>query len=232
MNPTDFVEGERLWSQVDGYIQAKLIGSDPALESALEESERAGLPAIAVSAPQGKLLAILAKAIGAKRILEIGTLGGYSTIWLARSLPPDGRLISLEVDPKHAAVASANVDRAALSERVEIRVGPAIKAFPAIKAEVASSGKRFDFVFIDADKPATSAYFEEVLDLTRPGGLIIVDNSVRHGRLVDDSGSDPNVVGMRDFHDLVARTPGVSATTIQTVGSKGYDGFTVVHMGS
>lgn len=230
MNQSDFVEGERLWSQVDGYIESKLIGTDPALESALEESERAGLPAIAVSAPQGKLLAILAKAIGAKRILEIGTLGGYSTIWLARSLPPDGGLVSLEVDPKHAAVAAANVEAAGLADRVEIQVGPAIGSLPDVKAEVASSGQRFDLVFIDADKPSTSAYFEQALDVTRPGGLIIVDNTVRHGRLVDDSGSDPNVVGMRDFHDLVARTAGVSATTIQTVGSKGYDGFTVVYV--
>ncbi len=231
MNPSDLVEVEQLWSQVDGYIQDKLIGSDPALEAALEESDRAGLPQIAVSAPQGRLLAILAKAINAKRILEIGTLGGYSTIWLARSLPLDGRLVSLEVDPRHGEVASANVARAGLEDRVEIRVGPAIKSLPDVSAEVTATGERFDLVFIDADKPSTSAYFERVLGLTRPGGLIIVDNSVRHGRLVDDSGSDANVVGMRDFHDLLATTPGVSATTIQTVGSKGYDGFTIVHVG-
>lgn len=231
MTPSDFVEGEQLWSQVDAYIQAKLIGSDAALESALEESDRAGLPQIAVSAPQGKLLAILAMAVSARRILEIGTLGGYSTIWLARTLPRDGRLVSLEVDPKHGQVASANVARAGLADQVEIRVGPAIESLPDVSAEVAASGERFDLVFIDADKPSTSAYFEKVLGLTRPGGLIIVDNSVRHGRLVDDSGSDANVVGMRDFHDLLAGISGVSATTIQTVGSKGYDGLTVVYVG-
>ncbi len=239
MNSSDFVAGEQLWSQVDGYIQDKLIGSDPALESALSESDRAGLPQIAVSAPQGKLLSILAAAINAKRILEIGTLGGYSTIWLARSLPPGGRLVSLEVNPKHGEVASANVARAGLADRVEIRVAPAIESLADMAAEAAASvaagapasAERFDLVFIDADKPSTSAYFGHALGLTRPGGLIIVDNSVRHGRLVDDSSSDANVVGMRDFHDLVAGTPGVSATTIQTVGSKGYDGFTIVHVG-
>ena len=228
------MEDEKLWSEVDLYIHDRLLGADPALEAALAESDRAGLPQIAVSAPQGKMLHLLAKAIGAARILEIGTLGGYSTIWLARALPEHGRLTSLEVDPRHAEVASANVAKAGLADRVEIRVGRAIDSLPTLRDELARSAdtRAFDMVFIDADKPSTSAYFEHAVDMTRPGGLIVVDNSVRRGRIADPSDSDPNVVGMRNFHDLLAGRSDVQATTVQTVGSKGYDGFTLIYVGS
>ena len=228
------MEDEKLWSEVDLYIHDRLLGADPALEAALAESDRAGLPQIAVSAPQGKMLHLLAKAIGAARILEIGTLGGYSTIWLARALPEHGRLTSLEVDPRHAEVASANVAKAGLADRVEIRVGRAIDSLPTLRDELARSAdtRALDMVFIDADKPSTSAYFEHAVDMTRPGGLIVVDNSVRRGRIADPSDSDPNVVGMRNFHDLLAGRSDVQATTVQTVGSKGYDGFTLIYVGS
>ena len=228
------MEDQQLWSQVDLYIEGRIIGSDPALKAALEESDRSGLPKIAVSAAQGKMLHLLAKAIGAKQILEIGTLGGYSTIWLARALPERGKLISLEVDPRHAKVASANVAKAGIAERVEIRIGPAIESLPVLRAEVSPGGGNplFDMVFIDADKPSTTAYFEFAVEMTAPGGLIIVDNSVRHGRIADASDVDPNVIGMRDFHDHLASRTDVQATTLQTVGSKGYDGFTLVYVGS
>ncbi len=228
------MEDEKLWSEVDLYIHDRLLGADPALEAALAESDRAGLPQIAVSAPQGKMLHLLAKATVAARILEIGTLGGYSTIWLARALPEHGRLTSLEVDPRHAEVASANVAKAGLADRVEIRVGRAIDSLPTLRDELARSAdtRAFDMVFIDADKPSTSAYFEHAVDMTRPGGLIVVDNSVRRGRIADPSDSDPNVVGMRNFHDLLAGRSDVQATTVQTVGSKGYDGFTLIYVGS
>lgn len=234
------MDNEQLWHEVDLYIHDRLIGADPALEAALEESDRAGLPQIAVSAAQGKMLHLLAKAIGAARILEIGTLGGYSTIWLARALPEHGKLISLEVDPHHGEVASANVARAGLSDRVEIRVGRAIDSLPTLRDELARSAdgrafnQAFDMVFIDADKPSTSAYFEHAVEMTRLGGLIVVDNSVRRGRIADPSDSDPNVLGMRNFHDLLAgrSDSDVQATTVQTVGSKGYDGFTLIYVGS
>ena len=228
------MEDEKLWSEVDLYIHDRLLGADPALEAALAESDRAGLPQIAVSAPQGKMLHLLAKATVAARILEIGTLGGYSTIWLARALPEHGRLTSLEVDPRHAEVASANVAKAGLADRVEIRVGRAIDSLPTLRDELARSAdtRALDMVFIDADKPSTSAYFEHAVDMTRPGGLIVVDNSVRRGRIADPSDSDPNVVGMRNFHDLLAGRSDVQATTVQTVGSKGYDGFTLIYVGS
>lgn len=228
------MEDEQLWSQVDLYIQGTLIGSDPLLQAALEDSDRAGLPQIAVSAAQGKMLQLLARAIRAERILEIGTLGGYSTIWLARALPDRGKLTTLEVNPRHAEVASSNVERAGLGGRVEIRVAPAIESLSALREDLAPSGGNppFDMVFIDADKPSTSAYFIHAVEMTRPGGLIIVDNSVRHGRIADASDTDPNVIAMRDFHDLLANRSDVQATTVQTVGSKGYDGFTIVYVGS
>ena len=228
------MDNEQLWGEVDLYIHDRLLGADPALEAALAESDRAGLPQIAVSSPQGKMLHLLAKAIGAVRILEIGTLGGYSTIWLGRALPEHGKLISLEVDPHHGEVASANVARAGLSDRVEIRVGPAIDSLPTLRDVHARSADNpaFDMVFIDADKPSTSAYFEHAVEMTRLGGLIVVDNSVRRGRIADPSDSDPNVLGMRNFHDLLAGRSDVQATTVQTVGSKGYDGFTLIYVGS
>ena len=219
----------QLWSDVDGYIAELLLGDDPALDAALQASAAAGLPPIAVSPPQGKLLHLLARIHGARSVLEVGTLGGYSTIWLARALPDDGRLITLELDPDYAAVAEANVERAGLAGLIEIRVGPALES---LRALVAEQRDPFDLIFIDADKRSTPEYFEQALELSRPGSVIVTDNVVRDGALIDAGSDDPGAQGMRRFHELLAsdRSSGqrVSATTIQTVGSKGYDGFTLV----
>ncbi len=219
---------ERLWSDVDSYIDERLIGPDPVLESALSNSAAAGLPAIAVSPAQGKLLHLLARIHGARRILEVGTLGGYSTIWMARALPPDGRLLTLELDPAFARVASANIERSGLAAMVEVRVGPAMQSLQEL---VGQAPEPFDLIFIDADKQSTPGYFRFALELSRPGGVIVVDNVVRDGALIDPDSGDPGADGMREFHELLAGDPGVSATTIQTVGSKGYDGFSVVLVG-
>ncbi|HXE60061.1 MAG TPA: O-methyltransferase [Gemmatimonadaceae bacterium] len=215
---------DEIWSAVDEYITDGLVGHDEFLEGALERSAAAGLPAISVSAPQGKLLSLLARAMGARRILEIGTLGGYSTIWLVRALPRGGRVVTLELEEKHAAVARDNLRRAGFARRVEIRLGPALETLDALIAE---SVKPFDFVFIDADKPRIPDYYDRALHLTHSGSVIIVDNVVRDGKLADASSDDPNVQGVRKLHELLAHDPRVSATTIQTVGSKGYDGFTL-----
>ena len=212
------------WTAVDNYITDLLIPPDPALEPALRASAEAGLPAIQVSPPQGKLLHLLARIQGARAILEIGTLGGYSTIWLARALPAGGRLITLEVDPKHAEIARANIARAGLAHTVELRLGKALEILPKLAADTYGP---FDLVFIDADKPATPDYFEWALKLTRIGSLIIADNVVRKGALADATSFDSNVRGMRRFHELVSAERRVSATTIQSVGCKGYDGFTL-----
>ena len=210
------------WTAVDGYIGDLIVPSDAALDSALEASVAAGLPAISVTPAQGKLLQLLAKSIGARNILEIGTLGGYSTIWLAQALPEDGRLITLELDPKHAEVSRTNIARAGLDKVVEIRLGRALDTLPQLAAE-----KRcpFDLVFIDADKVGMPDYFVWALKLTRPGSLIISDNVVRKGAVIDAASDDPSVQGVRRFFEMVAAEPRVSATAIQTVGSKGYDGF-------
>ncbi len=215
----------KTWSEVDEYVVDRLIGADPVLDAALAEAEAAGLPAIAVSPAQGRLLHLLARMVGARRILEIGTLGGYSTIWLARALPAetDSQLISLELEPRHAEVARANLERAGLGARVEVRVGPALDSLPVLEAE----GRRFDFVFIDADKDNIPAYFDRSVALTRPGGVIVVDNVVRGGALIDADQTDGRVLGVRRFHEALAGRTDVSATTIQTVGAKGYDGFTL-----
>ncbi|HTV06870.1 MAG TPA: O-methyltransferase [Acidobacteriaceae bacterium] len=215
---------QQTWTNVDDYINRVLAPSDPGLDDALVTSAAAELPAIAVTPSQGKLLHLLARSIGAKNILEIGTLGAYSTIWLARALPADGRLITLEFSPKHAEVASANIARAGLAGKVQLRQGPALEALPRIAAENLSP---FDFVFIDADKENNSGYFQWALRLTRPGSLILVDNVIRDGEVADASSTDPMVQGVRRLNDLLARQPRVCATTIQTVGSKGYDGFTL-----
>ena len=210
---------------MDSYVVDRLIGTDPVLDAALADAEAAGLPAIAVSPAQGRLLQLLARMAGARRILEIGTLGGYSTIWLARALPPgDGTgLISLELQPRHAEVARANLQRAGLGSRVEVRVGPALETLPVLRDE----GRRFDFVFIDADKDNIPAYFDHSVALTRPGGVIVVDNVVRGGALADPARTEGPVLGVRRFHEDLAGRADVSATTIQTVGAKGYDGFTL-----
>jgi predicted O-methyltransferase YrrM len=210
------------WTAIDKYITDQLVPSDPALDAAIEASDRAGLPAIQVAPNQGKLLHLLARTQGARSILEIGTLGGYSTIWLARALPKGGKVITLEIDPKHAEVARSNVARAQLSDTVEIRVGPALETLAAMAAEGRAA---FDLVFIDADKASTPRYFEWALKLTRPGSLIVVDNVVRHGAVIDASSDDPNVKGIRRFNELMAAEPRVIATAIQTVGSKGHDGL-------
>jgi predicted O-methyltransferase YrrM len=214
-----------LWSEVDEYVGELLLGDDPVLEAVLEASAAGGLPSIAVSAPQGKLLHLLARIHGAKRILEVGTLGGYSTIWLARALPPGGHLTTLELNPRYATVAQANVERAGLAGLIDIRVGWAIES---LRALIAEQPDPFDMVFIDADKQSTPEYFAAALELSREGGVIVVDNVVRGGGLIDPGTRDPGTQGMRRFHELLASEPRVSATTIQTVGDKGYDGLTVV----
>jgi predicted O-methyltransferase YrrM len=211
------------WTAVDRYITDRLVPSDAALDAALESSAAAVLPAIHVAPNQGKLLHVLARAIGAKRILEVGTLGGYSTIWLARALPPDGKLITLEYEPKHAKVAQANIERAGLAHVVEIRLGTAISSLPKIAAERRGA---FDLVFIDADKPGNADYFAWAVKLTRPGGLIIVDNVVREGEVINAKG-DANAQGARRLFEAMAKEPRVSATAVQTVGSKKWDGFAI-----
>lgn len=212
------------WVAVDRYIAETLIGHDPALDAAVEASDAAGLPQIAVAPNQGKLLHMLAVIRGARRILEIGTLGGYSTIWLARALPPGGRLITLEADEKHARVARANIDRAGLGADVEVRLGPALETLPRLEAERAGP---FDLAFIDADKPNIPAYFEWALKLAAPGALIVVDNVIREGAVADASSTDASVLGVRRLNEMLRDEPRVTATTIQTVGSKGYDGLTI-----
>jgi predicted O-methyltransferase YrrM len=213
-----------LWTAVDQYISDLLAPADAALKAALESSAAAGLPAINVSPNQGKLLHILARLAGARSILEIGTLGGYSTIWLARALLPGGRLITLEADARHAELAAANIARAGLVGVVDIRVGKALDTLPRLAAEGAGP---FDVVFIDADKPNTPSYFTWALKLTRVGALIVVDNVVRKGAVADASTRDTDVQGMQRFLAMAAAEPRVTASAIQTVGSKGYDGFCV-----
>ncbi|OLB76001.1 MAG: methyltransferase [Actinobacteria bacterium 13_2_20CM_2_71_6] len=206
------------WTAVDTYFTELLVPPDPALEAALAASAAAGLPPMQVSPSQGKLLMLLARLHGARRILEIGTLGGYSTIWLARALPEGGRVVTLEADPRYAEVARANVARAGLSDVVEVRVGPAL-------ATLAGLDGPFDFVFIDADKANNPPYLEWSLKLSRPGSVIVADNVVRRGEVVDPASANPSVQGIRRFTELLAADPRVTATAIQTVGEKGYDGF-------
>jgi predicted O-methyltransferase YrrM len=215
---------QKQWAEVDQYITERLVPPDPALEAALQATADAGMPLINVAPNQGKLLQVLALALGAQRILEVGTLAGYSTIWLARALPAGGRLITLEVDPKHAEVARANIARAGLANVVELRLGPAIETLPQLAAERPAP---FDLVFIDADKANTAAYFEWALKMTRRGGMIIVDNVVRDGAVIDADSPDASVQGVRRFMDALAGEPYLTATAIQTVGSKGYDGLAI-----
>jgi predicted O-methyltransferase YrrM len=211
------------WVAVDRYITDLLVAPDPALDDALQASHAAGLPPIAVSPNQGKLLHLLARVHAARSILELGTLGGYSTIWLARALPADGHLITLEVEPRYAEVARRNIARAGLAGIIEQHVGPAADTLAAFIAE---DRDPFDLIFIDADKQSIPEYFALALELSRRGSLIITDNVVRNGALIDPDSDDPRVLGVRRFHELLAAEPRASATTIQTVGSKGYDGFT------
>jgi predicted O-methyltransferase YrrM len=215
------------WEQVDGYLESKLLEDDAVLDEVTRASQQAGLPAIAVSPLQGKFLYMLARLIKAHQVLEIGTLGGYSAIWLGRALPqvPVGRLVSLELDPMHAKVAQANVALAGLAETVEVRVGPALESLPKLASEVGDGA--FDLTFIDADKPSNPAYFAWALQLTRPGGVIVVDNVVRDGHVVDEDSDNAAIVGTRRLFAGMAETRGITATAIQTVGMKGYDGFAI-----
>jgi predicted O-methyltransferase YrrM len=213
------------WTAVDRYITDLLVLSDRALDAALEASSEAGLPSINVSPTQGKLLFLMARAMGARRILEVGTLGGYSTIWLARALPADGRLITLEVNAGHAEVARSNFARAGLADVIELRLGPALDMLPKLLAQGAGP---FDMIFIDADKPSYPDYLAWAIRLSRQGSLIVADNVVREGAVVDAQSEDPAVQGVRRFNAALAVEPRVTSTEIQTVGVKGYDGFAVV----
>jgi len=215
-------EDQEIWSAVDDYFSQLLEPRDPALEAALEASATAGLPPHHVSSQQGMLLLLLARLRGARAILEIGTLGGYSTLWLARALPPGGRLVTLESDSRHADVARANFERAGLAASIELRVGPAVDSLARLAAEGVGP---FDLVFVDADKPSNPEYFEWALQLTRVGSVIVFDNVVRGGAVIDASSEDPRVQGVRRLTERLASEPRVSATALQTVGSKGYDGF-------
>ena len=212
------------WTAVDAYLNERLVQPDESLEQALARSAEAGLPPISVSPTQGKFLMMLARLQGARRILEIGTLGGYSTIWFAKALPADGRIITIESEPKHAEVARENIVAAGFGEIVDVRLGRALDVLPDIAAENVGP---FDFSFIDADKPNIPQYFEWALRLSRSGSIIIVDNVIREGAVIDAESEDTSVQGVRRLNDLIAAEPRVTATTIQTVGSKGYDGFTI-----
>ena len=218
---------EQVWSDVDDYFTQHLHPDDDVLRAVLETNVAEDLPPIAVTPPQGKLLHLLARACGARRILEIGTLGAYSTIWLARALAPGGRLITLEIDPHHAEVARRNLERAKLTDRVEIRIGRAADLLDAMKGVV----EPFDFVFIDADKASSDVYFKAARELSRPGAVIIVDNVVRAGKVADASSDDPDIQGIRRMTEWIATQPHVSATAIQTVGGKSYDGFLMAIVG-
>ena len=229
---------EEQWTAVDEYLNASVVRPDQALDAALRSTAEAGMPPIAVSAAQGKLLGILATLVGARNVLEIGTLGAYSTIWLARAVErravehraggtgdansPAGRVVTLEIEPKHAEVARKNIANAGLDGVAEVRVGAALDILPTLGPE-----GPFDLTFIDADKANIPAYFDWAVKLSRQGAIVVVDNVVRNGALIDESSADPNVQGVRRLHEALATDDRVTATTIQTVGSKGYDGFTI-----
>jgi predicted O-methyltransferase YrrM len=225
------MENDQIWRNVDEYVGEVLVREPAELTNVLNANREAGLPDISVSAPQGKMLYVLAAACGAKRILEVGTLGGYSTIWLGKALPSDGKLISLEYEEKHAAVARANIKQAGLAERVEVQVGAAADS---MKKMIEQREKPFDVIFIDADKEGYPQYFELSMQLVRRGSLIIADNVVRHGEVINAKSEDSRVQGIRKFNEIVSRDKRVEATAIQTVGKKGYDGlaFIVVNSGA
>jgi predicted O-methyltransferase YrrM len=215
---------QELWTSVDQYLVENLIPADPSMNAALESNKAAGLPTIDVAPNQGKLLHLLARMQGARRILEIGTLGGYSTIWLARALPAGGTLTTLEVSSKHAEVALANIQRAGLSSIVQLRLGPALESLASLHSEGAEP---FDLIFIDADKENIPAYLDWSLRLSRPGTAIVTDNVIRDGAIINPDDPDPRVQGVRRFFAKLASNPHLDTTAIQTVGSKGYDGFAV-----
>lgn len=215
----------QLWHDVDDYLNPLFAPDDDVLTAALRDSEDAGLPQIAVASNQGKLLQLLAQLVGARRILEIGTLGGYSTIRLARALPADGRLVTLEYEPRHAEVARRNITRAGLDQLVEVRVGPALDTLPLLADQ-----EPFDLVFIDADKQNNPHYVDWAVQLTRPGGLIVLDNIVRHGRILQEGNTDPDVVGTRGALELIAEHARLDGVALQTVGTKGHDGFVIARV--
>jgi len=215
---------EEDWAAVDRYITDMLVPPDPVLDAVLAASDAAGLPAIQVAPNQGKLLGLLAQLRGARTILEIGTLGGYSTTWMARALPADGRLITLEADARHAEVARANIASAGLAGVVEVRLGRALDTLPQLASEGAGP---FDLIFIDADKASNPQYFTWALELSRVGTLILVDNVIRKGAVIDASSDDPDILGTRSLYELMAAEPRVTVTAIQTVGSKGHDGLAI-----
>lgn len=212
------------WTAVDDYIVDKLLGNEGPSKTVLAANAAGGLPAIDVSPAQGKLLYLLAKAMGAKQVLEVGTLGGYSTIWLARALPAGGRVITLEIDVHHADVARANLADAEVAEQVEVRVGPALDSLADLAKEQVAP---FDLVFIDADKKHNADYVDAAIGLARSGALIIVDNVVREGRVLDEDSADPNIRGTRRLFDALANDKRIEATGIQTVGLKNWDGFVI-----
>ena len=215
---------QSMWTSVDQYLDATLVGPDAALDAALADTVAAGMPAISVTPTLGKLLHLLARLVPARRILEIGTLGGYSTIWLARALPDGGRLVTLEVDPDNARVAAASIERAGVADRVDIRIGRALDTL----SEMGASGEpSFDLVFIDADKRSNPEYLDWALRLTHVGSLIVIDNVVRGGRVIDATTNDPDIQGIRRMNERIATEPRLLASAVQTVGAKGYDGFAV-----
>jgi predicted O-methyltransferase YrrM len=215
---------QKVWAKVDRYFGDRLVQSDPAFDAALAANRKADLPAIDVTSLQGRFLELLVRISSARRVLEIGTLGGYSTLWLARALPPDGHIVSLELEPRHADVARENLRNAGVLGRVDIRVGPATKSLEAL---VAAGGAPFDFIFVDADKAGYPDYLGYSLKLSRPGTLIVADNVVRDGKVIEPDNPDPNIQGVRRFTDLISAEPRLSSTVLQTVGSKGYDGFAI-----
>ena len=216
---------EELWGRVDGYIVERLVDEDASLTNALAENGAAGLPAMDVSAAQGKYLNLMVRITGARRVLELGTLGGYSTIWMAKALPADGHLVTLEFDPRHAQVARKNIDAAGIGDKVTIHVGAAAATLPVVAAQ---NPEPFDFIFIDADKPSNPIYLDWAVKLSRPGTVIILDNVIREGKVLDDGNTDPRVIGTRAAYDFIGSHPRLSATALQTVGSKGWDGFAIM----
>jgi len=214
-----------LWAQVDDYIVEKLVADGASFHQALAANAAAGLPAMDVSAAQGKYLHLLVRITGARRVLELGTLGGYSTIWMASALPTRGQLVTLEFDPRYAEVARQNIDDAGLGDKVTIHVGAAAETLPLLAA---ADPTPFDFIFIDADKPSNPIYLDWAVKLSRPGTVIILDNVIRDGKVLDPTERDPRVVGTREAYDLIGTNPRLSATALQTVGAKGWDGFAMM----
>lgn len=222
--PRGTMMSKKTWTAVDDYIVASLFEADPVLDAVLAANRNQGLPAIDVSAAQGKLLSLLVRIRGARRVLEIGTLGGYSTIWMARGLPVDGKVVTLELDPHHARVARSNFERAGVSDRIDLRIGPALQSLAALSGENAGP---FDLVFIDADKPNNPNYLDWAMKLSRPGTVIVCDNVIRDGAVVQEDSGDANVEGARAAFSFIGGERRLDGTAIQTVGAKGYDGFAI-----